>query len=108
MLMDLTCMNFHSYFQFSPGTRTRDDLQISTLNPMIRHAFYDSFYLNRVAMFWNGLKYETRLALLDCETICQIKPLIKEYLCQFFHENFDSEMKCSWYFICTCTNCKQT
>ena len=106
IIMDLTCINFESYFEFLPRSRTRDELNIKTKKLNYNHAYYENFYFNRVVNNWNGIKYDTREALIDCEYVNHTKKIINEYLFQVFLEKFSPEIKCTWYVNCSCTNCK--
>ena len=108
VIMYLNCIDFSEFFQFLPSNRTRDDLSLIRVGQTIKHDFYYNFFFNRCVNLWNAVEYETREALLDCETKSQIKSILNEFIFQMVHEKFSSDLKCTWSIICTCTNCQLT
>ena len=104
--MDMNCVDFFRYFQFRQPNRTRDDLTLARIGQRINHDFYKNYYFNRCVNTWNALDYETCEALLDCENKCQIKQILNEFILQMVQEKCSSDHKCTWFIICTCTNCQ--
>ena len=104
MIMNENCMNFDHFLHYLPANRTRDDLVMDSLY-YSTNKLYDTYFFKRVSLCWNKIPYDKRMALLDSDTMNNVKKILKEYIAQVFNEKFISDQKCSWFLTCTCTNC---
>ena len=108
ILLEENCLDFSTYFEFLPATRTRDALTLRNNNSQCKHKYYEEYFFNRIILIWNTIPFATHDDLVNIENKPQTKPVIKEYLFQALHETFESDNKCTWFVPCTCTNCTIT
>ena len=69
---------------------------------------FEYFYTNRIAKYLNIFPaeiLETELSESGFNTAFKRK--IREWLLNYFTENFDVNNTCSWVFWCSCSNCRR-
>ena len=89
------------FIQFvSSSTRSSTHIKLKSLIPISSNTHLNFLYFNRVVKLWNALP------VIDITlSISAIKHKIKALLWLHFLEHFDSDIVCTWHYLCPCSHC---
>jgi hypothetical protein len=68
---------------------------------------YGRFYTNRIVRSWNAIPKDIRqMELSEAGYNSPFKAKLKDWLLEFFTENFNVHNSCTWLLFCGCSACK--